>query len=257
MNCPEARKILYPSPEKGPLTLETSKALEHLHECLKCQEHFRAQTDWSQTFKEKVGREVVSEQLQIQILQEMDSRLGLKPLTRFSPLRKWMLVIAALAVCLAGAWFSYWWPSRQLFRAVFEDHARYRQAQSQVNSSNPEEIESWFRDKTDFGVRIPALDSAELVGGRLCFLTGRKTALVFYRKGGRTVSLFQLNGRGISLAALHQAEFDGSTLGRSSFKGYSLAAFEQRGVVYVVVSDLRESELLNLASALQVKSRGY
>jgi anti-sigma factor RsiW len=257
MNCPESRFILYPSPDKCALTLETSKALEHLHDCVKCQEHFTAQVEWSRILKEKMGNDVVPERLQTQILKEIDNRLGSKPLRTLRPAWKWMFMVAALVVCLAGAWFSYWWPSRQLFRTVFEDHARYQQAQSQVNSSNSEELESWFRDKTDFGVRVPALESAQLLGGRLCFLKGRKAALVFYRKEGRTVSLFQLNGRGISLAALKQAELDGSALGRMSFKGYSLAAFEQRGVVYVVVSDLRESELLNLASAIQVKSRGY
>ncbi|MCI0418496.1 MAG: hypothetical protein L0387_17440 [Acidobacteria bacterium] len=257
MNCPEIRKILYPSPEKCPLTLETSKALEHLRDCVECQEHFRAQTEWSETFKEKLGSEVVPERLQTEILKEIDRRPSSKPHSPLWPVRKRRLLIAALVVSVVGAWVFHWWPSRQLFRTVFEDHARYLQAQSQVNSSNPEELESWFRDKTDFAVRVPALDSAQLLGGRLCFLKGRKAALVFYRKGGRTVSLFQLNGRGVSLAALKQAEFDGSSFWRMSFQGYSLAAFEQRGVVYVVVSDLREGELLNLASAIQVKSRGY
>jgi len=257
MNCPETRFILYPSPEKCALTLETSKALEHLHECVKCQEHFTTQVEWSRTLKEKMGNDEISEQLQTRIMKEIGRRPSSKPVRRPRRVRRWMLLTAAFVFCLAGAWLSYWWPSRQLFRTVFEDHARYQQAQSQVNSSSAEELESWFRDKTDFGVRVPTLDSAQLVGGRLCFLKGRKAALVFYRKEGRTVSLFQLNGRGISLAALKQAELDGNALGRMSFKGYSLAAFEQRGVVYVVVSDLRESELLNLASSMQMKSRGY
>lgn len=257
MNCSETRCLLYPSPDKCALTLETSKALEHLHGCVECQEHFTAQVEWSRIFKEKVGNEEVPEQLQTRIMKLIDRRPNSKPVRRLSQARRWMLLTAPLVFCLVGAWLSYWWPSRQLFRTVFEDHARYQEAQSQVSSSSAEELESWFRDKTDFGVRVPTLDSAQLVGGRLCFLKGRKAALVFYRKEGRTVSLFQLNGRGISLAALKQAELDGSALGRMSFKGYSLAAFEQRGVVYVVVSDLRESELLNLASSMQMKSRGY
>ncbi len=205
-----------------------------------------------------MGNEAVPERLQTQVLGAIQKKLDSR-LPRALPLaRKRILVIAALVLLsLAGTWFGYWWSSRQLFRTVLEDHTRYLQAESQLSSSNSEELESWFRDKTDFGVRVPALDSAQLLGGRLCFLKSRKAALVFYRQGGRPVSLFQLNGRDVSLAALKQAEIDGSAFGRMSFEGYSLAAFEQRGVVYVVVSDLRESELLNLASAIQVKSRGY
>ncbi len=257
MSCLETRKILYPSPQKCPLTQETSRALEHFRNCPECQEHFRAQTEWTANLKEKIGNEVVPERLQTQILREIDRRAGPKALRLPRLARNWLLMAAALLFCLVGVWFSYWWPSQQLFRSVLEDHARYQQVQSQLTSSNPEQLESWFRDKTDFGVRVPALDSAQLLGGRLCFLKGRKAALVFYRQGGRTVSLFQLSGRGVSLSALKEAEIDGNALWRMSFKGYSLAAFEQRGVVYVVVSDLRESELLNLASAIQVKSRGY
>ncbi|MFN8006802.1 MAG: hypothetical protein U0V70_07235 [Terriglobia bacterium] len=237
--------------------METSKALEHLHDCFECQEHFRAQTEWSETFKKKLVSEVVPQRLHTEILGQINKRLTSRPFSLLWPVRKRMVIVTVLVFCLVGGWFSYWWSSQQLFRTVLEDHARYLQAQSQVNSSNPEEIESWFRDKTDFGVRVPAVDSAQLLGGRLCFLKKRKAALVFYRKEGRTVSLFQLNARGISLAALKQAEIDGSILWRTSSQGYSLAAFEQRGVLFVVVSDLRESELLNLASAMQVISHGY
>ncbi|MBI3698529.1 MAG: hypothetical protein HY238_27270 [Acidobacteria bacterium] len=61
----------------------------------------------------------------------------------------------------------------------------------------------------------------------------------------------------MNLAALDRWEVDGAPIWRASMKGYSLAAFEQRGVVYALVSDLRESELLELASAAQVKARGY
>ena len=257
MNCPEVRKTLYPSPEKCALTVETSRAWEHLRQCVACQEHFSIQAAWALTLKAKMEPEEIPEWLHCKVLGKIQKAQG--PGTRrwFSQSGRRMLIVALLFFSLAGAWFAYFWPSRQLFQSVFEDHARYLEAQSQLNSSNAEDIESWFRDKTDFGVRVPAVDSAQLLGGRLCFLKKRKAALVFYRKGGRTVSLFQFNARGISLAALKQAEIDGSVLWRTSSQGYSLAAFEQRGVLFVVVSDLRESELLNLASAMQVKSHGY
>src|SRR5215831_13754780 len=84
---------------------------------------------------------------------------------------------------------------------------------------------------------------------RLCALKQHKAALVFYRKRGRTVSLFQKNASGINLYSLDHEVIDGRSIWRGSFDGYNLAAFEDRNVVYVLVSDLRESELLEMASA--------
>jgi anti-sigma factor RsiW len=172
--------------------------------------------------------------------------------------RRRVLTAALVAVVLLPTgWLAYEVSSQRFFEHVCEDHAKYLNADSQVRSPDPSVIESWFRDKTEFGVRVPTFESASLVGGRLCFLKKRKAALIFYRKHDRTVSLFQFNGSGLSLHSLDRAVIDGVPIWRASFKGFSLAAFQHRGVIYVLVSDLRESELLEMASAAQAESRGY
>jgi anti-sigma factor RsiW len=166
--------------------------------------------------------------------------------------------VAAFALAAGTAlWLAFRAPSWLLVQALCEDHAKYLSADAQVRSSDSARMESWFRGQTGFSVRVPAFSDAELLGGRLCFLRGRKAALAFYRKNDRPVSLFQLQARDASLAALDRREVHGAELRRVSWKGYSLAAFEQRGVVYALVSDLAESELLELAAAAQVKARGY
>src|SRR5262249_54711587 len=147
-----------------------------------------------------------------------------------------------------AAWLAYRNRSAGIFREACLDHGKYLNAESEIPSSNPAVIESWFRSKTDYAVRVPPFESAELVGARLCFLKQRKAALVFYRKPGRTVSLFQFDASGINLRSLDHEVIDGRSIWRGSFSGYSLAAFEDRNVVYVLVSDLRESELLEMAS---------
>jgi anti-sigma factor RsiW len=171
--------------------------------------------------------------------------------------RRWVVAAGVLLALAPALWLAAHIRSRLLFQAMCEDHAKFMNAESQSPSSDTGQIESWFRGKTDFSVRVPALANADLVGGRLCFLRGRKAALIVYRRQSRPVSLFQLNSRGVSLAALDRWEVDGAPMWRASWKGYSLAAFQQRGVVYALVSDLRESELLELASAAQIQARGY
>jgi len=80
-------------------------------------------------------------------------------------------------------------------------------------------------------------------------LKRHKAALIFYRKEGRAVSLFELSEAGVSLSALNRSVIDGSPIWHKSFNGYSLVAFEDRGVITVLVSDLPEGELLPLALA--------
>jgi hypothetical protein len=101
---------------------------------------------------------------------------------------------------------------------------------------------------------VPQYEGAELLGSRLCFLKKHKAALVFYRKDGHPVSLFQMSAHGVNLSALDRSVIDGVPVWHKSVNGFSIVAFERRGVVWALVSDLHESELLELASAAWPRS---
>ena len=256
MNCAVARKVLYPGPGKCALSLESAQAMEHLRVCPECRSYFEAQTEWSRLLREKVGTARAPEGLRDRVAEMFGSGAGneaRKPSRRGRGIAGGVLALAG-SVAL---WLAYLVPSQLFFRELFEDHAKYLNGESQVASRGPSDIESWFRGKTDFNVRVPTFENASPLGGRLCFLRGRKAALVFYRKDGRPVSLFQFDEKGIHLLALHRSEIDGVPVWRTSWKGYSLVAFEHRGVVYALVSDLREGELLDLAAAARLKAQGY
>lgn len=252
MNCSVARKALYPSPERCAFTVETAKALDHARECPECKRFFEAQAEWSQILRMKSGTEPAPDRLRGRVAHEIERSQRIP-----APRRRWIVAAGLVLACLPALWLARRIPSQLFFQALCEDHMKYANADSQLRSSNHAEIESWFRGRTDFAVRVPPLEAAQILGSRLCFLRGKKAALVFYRQQGRSVSLFQINRRDVSLAALDRWEVDGSELWRASFKGYSVAAFEQRGVVYVLISDLRESELLRLALAARAKAQGY
>ena len=252
MTCRAARKLLYPAPERAPEGPDSAQARAHVRECAACRAYFAAAEDWSALLREKAGREEAPAHL----VDEVAGGIERKHARRRRPWRK--IAVAALAAAvLAAAWVGYRVPSERFFRALCEDHAHYLDAQSQVRSSDPSALEAWFRERVGFSLRVPTFESGELIGGRLCFFRQRKAALVFYRKNGKPVSLFATGARGLTLGALDRAEIDGVPLWRGSFQGYTVAAFEMRGVLYALVSDLRESELLQWASAAQVKSRGY
>jgi anti-sigma factor RsiW len=253
MNCSLARKVVYPSPERCALSVDTAPALEHVRQCPDCGRYFESHDEWSRLLRAKAGTDPAPEALRERVAGIIEKHQRI-PSQR---IRRGIVAAGLLLTLVPGLWLASRFRSQLLFQAMCEDHAKYMNAESQLRSSDTAQIESWFRDKTDFSVRVPALDNTDLVGSRLCFLRGRKAALIVYRRQSRPVSLFQLNGRDVSLAALDRWEVDGVPFWRTSWKGYSLAAFQQRGVVYALVSDLRESELLELASAAQIKARGY
>src|SRR5712692_9435934 len=141
---------------------------------------------------------------------------------------------AARAVILGAT--SIWIYSRlhsaSFFEEVCADHSKYLRAQAQLASADPGQVEAWFRDKAEFSIHVPAYENAQLLGGRLCFLKKHKAALVFYRKGGHPVALFELDASGVNLSALTRSEMDGARFWHSEFNGYSLIGFQERGVLY-------------------------
>ena len=246
MDCSQARNILFPTPERALVTIETPVALNHVRDCQACQAFFEQQQEFSRNLRVNVGTETAPDVLRERVarLIEKQGSPGLRVSRRF--------LTAAVAVVLVFGLGVTWLATRepaQLFQEMCLDHAKYLDAQSQLPSSDPAAIEAWFRDKAEFRVHVPILDKADLLGSRLCFLKRSKAALIFYRKDSRPVSLFELSGSDVSLWALDRTVIDGSPIWHKSFSGYSLVAFENRGVVNVLVSDLREDELLPLALA--------
>ena len=250
MNCSRARQILYPQPDRAETTIESSAALGHLHECADCRRYFEEQAALSRMLKEKLGRDAAPEALRERVMAQIEKRRAVSPLQRFRGRRLLYTGIAVLV--LLAALFSRWLhrlPSEQFFEEVCADHAKYLGAESQLRSGDPATIESWFRDKTEFAVEVPRYENINLLGSRLCFLKRHKAALVFYRKDGHSVSLFQMDARGVNLSALSRSVMDGVPVWHKSLNGFGLVALERRGVLWVLVSDLNESDLLPLAFA--------
>jgi hypothetical protein len=242
MNCSHARTTLYPTPEQALLTIETPRATDHLRQCNDCQEFFKQQRQLSGMLREKAGAGAAPDAVR----ERVERLAGRLPKTRL-----WIraAACAVFASGLGAIWFLFWPPSPGLFQEMFLDHAKYLDAQSQLTSGDPAEIESWFRGKAEFRVQVPILDKSDLLGGRLCFLKNRKAAVIFYRRGGRPISLFKMSASDVNLWPLERTVIDGIPVWRMSFNGYSLQAVENRGVVSILVSDLAEGELLPLALA--------
>lgn len=61
---------------------------------------------------------------------------------------------------------------------------------AEIASNDRASIAQFFGDHVPFPVVVPDVPGADLLGARLCRIEGRRVELLFYRREGRTLSLF-------------------------------------------------------------------
>jgi len=255
MTCREARLALYPTLETAATTVERVAASQHVTQCSECRQYFQNQVELGRGLRSALPHTQASEALRQRVgatVEQRRQRSSNTPLWRrvglFWPAAALILLVPVFS------WFLARTSSRSFFNEMCADHSRYLQAQSQIRAERAGTIQTWLQQKTQFRVHVPQSPDTQLLGARLCFLKKRKAALIFFRKNGHPVSLFELDASEVSLLALHRSVIDAKDVWLDSMDGYSLVAIRQRGVVSVLVSDLAESDLLALASSFRSDS---
>jgi len=109
-------------------------------------------------------------------------------------------------------------------------------------------IASWFRGRLDFPVHAPAFAGhANCKGGRLVNVGERMGAyLVLQDTSGHRVALLVFDPGDDSLEAPHRRVIDGREIYLGGGRGISTAAYRDRGLGYVVTSDLDEDALARM-----------
>ncbi len=136
----------------------------------------------------------------------------------------------------------------EIAQVLVADHIHYLQVPDalEISSSDPAEVAAWFQDKVPFPVRIPLLNRARLLGGRLCLLLGQQVALVFYEQGGKRLSLFTLATAAIPPEEQTLAVNRDHPQCLRTFGKYALCLMRSEEVVQAVVMEGPEVEDLAL-----------
>ena len=126
-------------------------------------------------------------------------------------------------------------------------------------------VQRWLEGKLDFGVRLPRFARAgtglqpALQGVRLSALHSRSAAMVSYtvpEGAGRRVSLLIVDAPagepGGTLPGTLRS-VGGSDVFFSQTRGYNVAAWRNGGIVYSLISDLDETDVLRLVAQAQQK----
>jgi anti-sigma factor RsiW len=112
-------------------------------------------------------------------------------------------------------------------------------------------ISSWFRGRVDFPVRAPSLGGqATCKGGRLVNVGERPAAYIVYQDlSGHRVAFLVFDSRDEPIEAPHRRVINGREIYLGEGPGISTAAYRDRGIGYVVTSDLDEDSLTRLVTA--------
>lgn len=259
IDCGRARRLLWPDAGPRAVSPEVEAARRHLDGCEAC----RAFLDEMVETAEMVGRGAarpaapgpVRERLFAALARERarvpraasgaagERKLGEGGRGTRGPAGWWaagilagLLAVGAGLAVAGGEGGSVYDLGR-----VAEDHMRalYQEA---VETDDPEAAERWLAARVPFAVRVPDLPDARLEGARLCFLDGRRRAVVRYRVSGRPVSYYVMaddrtrGGPPDATRFLEEAE-----------AGYNVVAWRNRGLVHALVGDLPRERLGELA----------
>ncbi len=246
MNCDEFRRrgIL----AEGEANLPDD-VRQHFSECMECQTYLRE----DKRLRAEVRKLAESEHAP-QALQQSVAELFRQPRFRKRQDKRRWASVAAAVVLMVGAGASYLWyrhartPSpERLAEEFISDHLHYFPGREQIVSDSPRQVESWFQGRLEFPVHVPEIPGAALQDARVCDISGRKAALLHYRRnpGGALISVFVAEE-----PKSFEQQMKPPTLVASS-QGLNSILWCHRGLVYDVVAALDDSSLQQIAESVR------
>jgi anti-sigma factor RsiW len=164
--------------------------------------------------------------------------------------------LAALAAGVAGAMvvLASHSGSDPLVEEAVRKHARDLPLELSADAVAPEAIPGMLASKLDFYPRPPRFQAPELslVGARLSSLNDRPAAYMRYRTPRGRVGLFIIDDPGRRVGEMGRAVKMGpATIRIMNSRGYNVAVWRQSEIVYSVISDLDEPDLVRLVQTAQ------
>jgi anti-sigma factor RsiW len=247
LTCAEAEAVL-PAYGDGEIAeVDRGQIERHLATCGACASHGRIQARFKAAVRAHLPRPPVPQALRVRVGAVLGAR-------EIAP-RRWLwvthprLVPAAVAVVLLVAITGTVRHSQSM---VMQQAQRSYQAELPMDivGSDCRSIASWFRGRVDFPVPPPALAEGSCQGGRLVNVRERPAAYIVTRgRDGHRVAFLVFDPRDEAIDAPDRRYVKGREVYFGTGPGISTAAYHDRGLGYVVTSDLDEESLTRLVTA--------
>jgi len=239
MDCKETRRILFKSESPEVVNEDLVNSKRHVKECRECSEFLEGERVFSAMLKTAVRKDPVPRELKDRILHS-SKRERKYPKAFF----QWVGIAASiLFLVVTGYFLTVSRNDSPLLKEIVNDHVQFVLSPDvQIGSSDLGEIKKWFRDKVDFAVVVPSI-SAKLKGGRLCLLGNKRLALLFYEYGGSQISLFISDNPDLKVNIGKEVVLNNRKMHIVENRGYNLLLWQEKGLTYVLVSELTFEEI--------------
>jgi anti-sigma factor RsiW len=257
MSCDEVRPLLREA-TRGALDEPTrARIYEHLATCQACPRV----ADEERALDRLLEGQLPAHPASLALKRRLQARL---PATAAPPpppptrrrLARWVVPLAGgLAACAAlviGLRRDH--PSSNpLVAEAVADHLRvvYRDRPVDIESGGPHQVKPWFTGRLDFA--LPAVfggdDEFRLEGGSVGYYLDRKAAVLVYKRGQHTASLFVFRADGFAFPASTQ-ELAGTPAAVREERGFRVAVWRAADLGYALVSDMSTDELVRLGSRI-------
>lgn len=257
MDCREALKHLFDYVDGELVGSSKIEVESHFAICQGCQRRIDFERNWKAMLKEKLSVSKAPSELKARIRVQIEEETGVSQKrfalsTLFKP--QLALAIAALVMILGIYFFGLRQTVPQIVAEFVEEHEEYIEegAPQDITSTDPQEVEAFFRDKVDFKPHLSNFVQKDwqFLGGKLQNITGRKTAYLCLKKEGIWVSLYLLSDKGVSMPSLEIMTKKGKTFYVIKYKGYNCILWRGDGMFCGLVSELAVQTLIDYASAV-------
>lgn len=264
MNCLTARKILLAEDDYNGNS-EHIQAKQHAADCHDCQLFFAQEDQLRTTVRTKLSAEPVPPHLREKILsiiarEHRKRDVGTSEFFRRVPQKRTVLIAAAIAAVVLIYYLSPTWQKSDGGRVdsavntLIQDHlaSKLKEHPLDLITSDKAQLERWFAARVDFNVTIPRFQNTELIGGHLCLVGGKRAVSLSFQKEGVPLTLYMIDRSVIDLARLKLlASIDDKPIFHHDDKGCNVILWQEKGLVYGMVSDLSETDMVNLIHASQ------
>lgn len=222
---------------------------QHFAECVECQTYLRE----NKRLRAELLKLAEGEHAP-QALQQSVAELSREPRVRRRQATSRWASTAAAVMLMVGAGAGYLWyrhartPSpERLAQEFISDHLHYLPGLEQIVSNSPHQVEGWFQGRVEFPVHVPEVPGGSLQDARVCDISGRKAALLHYRRNPDDVLIslfiaeepkaFERQKKPVTLA--------------TSIQGLNSTLWCHRGLVYDMVAILDDSSLQQIAESVR------
>lgn len=255
MNCANAREYLFAfldSELDAALSIEFQRHIEHCPGCAREVEIERA-------IRRRIDAAVDGGRMPAMVIPHFGGEPGslIEGRSRTHAMRRRRAMIMGLAaVVLLGlwGWFGrFGLPSDvSLADHLVSDFEHFvaEGRRVQTSSNDPGEVASWLREQTDVPIQLASAGAPgwRLTGGRKCVIDGRPAAFAaFEREADRApASVVATAASPDALRGMSVVRRGGETHWVDKCRGHTVVAGTRDGLVYAVVSQLPEEDLLVL-----------